>query len=303
MTKYRAKISKLTDNDFAFICQYVYDRAGIVLGTSKREMVYRRFTRIIRDRKLASFADYCQLLRSSPKEEERYFINAITTNLTSFFREKHHFDYLKSHEIPRLLKKCAEKKRLRVWSSASSTGEEPYSIAMTFFESMESLLTTWDVKILATDIDSNVIETSKLGVYDTKKMGDLSNDYKRKYFHKGIGANENKHKVDKKLQALITFKQLNLLHDWPMNGPFDVIFCRNVIIYFDKKTQNDLFERYYQMLKPGGLLMLGHSENLGDYQQYFENVGRTIFRKPEFTKSELDSISNENVFEKRVENV
>jgi len=284
MTNSRAESSQLSDKDFTFICQFVYERAGIVLADNKREMVYRRFTRIIRERKLKSFSDYCQLLRKEPKQEESYFINAITTNLTSFFREKHHFDYLKDHEIPKLLKKCAQNKRLRVWSSASSTGEEPYSIAMTFLEAMPSLLKSWDVKILATDIDSNVLEICKQGIYDSKKLGDLSINYKKKYFHKGLGANEDNYKVDQKLSDLITFKQLNLLHDWPMKGPFDVIFCRNVIIYFDKKTQQDLFERYYQMLKPGGLLMLGHSENLGDYQSYFENVGRTLFRKPEFTK-------------------
>jgi len=295
MANIRAITSQLTDQDFTFICEFVYDRAGIVLGDNKREMVYRRFTRIIRERKLASFSDYCQLLRADPKGEESYFINAITTNLTSFFREKHHFDYLQNHEIPKLLKQCAQSKRLRVWSSASSTGEEPYSIAITFLETMENLLKNWDVKILATDIDSNVLKSCKQGIYETKKMDDLLSDYKKKYFHKGLGVNENKYKVDKKLKDLITFKELNLLHDWPMKGPFDVIFCRNVIIYFDKKTQQDLFERYYQMLKPGGLLILGHSESLGDYQQYFENVGRTIFRKPAFIKSRLDDFAHNNI--------
>jgi chemotaxis protein methyltransferase CheR len=273
--------SSLSDNDFQFICDFVYQRSGIVLADHKREMVYRRFTRIVRERKLSSFSDYCALLKQQPEQEENYFINAITTNLTSFFREQHHFDYLKAHEIPKLLKENAHNKRIRVWSSASSTGEEPYSLAMTFLEAMTNDIARWDVKILATDIDSNVLTTCKNGVYDNKKLGDLSDNYKKKYFHKGLGEqNHNLYKVDKKLSQLLTFKQLNLLHEWPMKGPFDVIFCRNVIIYFDKPTQEDLFARYYQMLKPGGLLMLGHSENLGSYQQYFETVGRTMFRKP-----------------------
>lgn len=284
MNDNREENSKLTDNDFAFICQFVYDRAGIVLKNNKREMVYRRFTRIIRERKLANFTDYCDLLKGNPKQEENYFINAITTNLTSFFREQHHFDYLKDYEIPKLLKQCAKSKRIRVWSSASSTGEEPYSIAMTFMESMASVIKNWDVKILATDIDSNVLDICKQGIYESKRVEDLSLQYKKKYFHKGLGSNDNNFKVDQQLKNLLTFKKLNLLNDWPMRGSFDVIFCRNVIIYFDKKTQHVLFERFYHMLKPGGLLMLGHSENLGEYQQYFENVGRTIFRKPALTK-------------------
>jgi chemotaxis protein methyltransferase CheR len=281
MTYKRKENSSLTDGDFKFVCQFVYQRAGIVLAENKREMVYRRFTRIVRERKLDSFSDYCQLLRDQPKQEENYFINAVTTNLTSFFREQHHFDYLRDHEIPKLMEQNTADKRIRIWSSASSTGEEPYSLAMTFLEAMNTAIDQWDVKILATDIDCNVLETCKTGIYDSKKLGDLSDNFIKKYFHKGLGSdNQNKFKVDKKLTQLLTFKKLNLLHDWPMKGPFDVIFCRNVIIYFDKPTQHELFARYYQMLKPGGLLMLGHSENLGDFQPYFENVGRTIFRKP-----------------------
>jgi len=287
MSYVRNEKRSLTDKDFTFICQFVYDRAGIVLADNKREMVYRRFTRIVRERKLSAFSDYCQLLREQPEQEENYFINAVTTNLTSFFREKHHFDYLSTHEIPRLITENVTKKRLRIWSSASSTGEEPYSIAMTFYEAMKTIIKHWDVKILATDIDSNVLTTCKTGIYDSKKIVDLPSAYKQQYFHKGLGENIDKFKVDRKLTQLLTFKQLNLLHQWPMKGPFDIIFCRNVIIYFDKPTQQELFARYYQLLKPGGLLILGHSESLGDYQQYFENVGRTIYRKPVLCQTEF----------------
>ncbi|MGL1956366.1 MAG: protein-glutamate O-methyltransferase CheR [Colwellia sp.] len=274
---------KLTDEEFNYICQFVYNSAGIVLNENKREMVYRRFTRIVRERKLNSFGDYCALLKQNTEQEKNYFINAITTNLTSFFREKHHFDYLASDELPRLLadKKVQSngKKRLRIWSSASSTGEEPYSIAITLLENMKSVISQWDVKILATDIDSNVLASGKTGVYDYKRIADIDDNFKRAYFHRGCGINENSVRVSQKLKDLITFKQLNLLHEWPMKGPFDVIFCRNVIIYFDKPTQQELFARYYDLLAAGGLLILGHSENLGAYQQYFENVGRTIFKK------------------------
>jgi chemotaxis protein methyltransferase CheR len=280
MTNVRDKAFSLNSVEFNFVCTFVYDSTGIVLNEGKREMLYRRLTRITRERNLRDFSAYCDLLKSQPEKERDYFINAITTNLTSFFREQHHFDYMTQHEIPRIIKNAGANKRLRIWSSASSTGEEPYSIAMTVNEAMKAVMTQWDVKLLATDIDSDVLAKGKLGVYEEKRIEDIPNKLKEKYFRKGSHQNKLNVKVAKELQNLITFKQLNLLHEWPMKGPFDIIFCRNVIIYFDKKTQLELFERYYELLKPGGLLMLGHSENLGQYQQYFENVGRTIFRKP-----------------------
>jgi chemotaxis protein methyltransferase CheR len=287
MTNERNEANSLSTKDFEFICQFVHNAAGIVLGENKREMVYRRLARIIRERKLKDFSDYCHLLRTQPDQEEDYFINAITTNLTSFFRENHHFDYLLQHEIPRIIaeekKSVRQRKRLRIWSSASSTGEEPYSIAITLLRAMKCQLSGWDIKILATDVDSNVLAKGAAGVYDNSCIEELSEALKKQYFIQGMGNNNNNVKVSDSLKNLVTFKRLNLLHDWPMKGPLDVIFCRNVIIYFDKKTQQELFSRYYELLKPGGLLILGHSENLGQYQQYFTNEGRTIFRKPELT--------------------
>ena len=275
---------KLTDNDFTFICQFVHQHTGIVLNDSKREMLYRRLTRIVRERKLNSFSEYCQLLKEQGDTEKDYFINAITTNLTSFFRENHHFEFLAEAELPKLMKNKKAMpnglKRLRIWSSASSTGEEPYSIAITLLDVLKNELPKWDVKILATDIDSNVLAKGKAGIYDIKRIEDLPQQRKEKYFYQGCGNSKESVKVHDGLKKLITFKKLNLLHEWPMKGPFDVIFCRNVIIYFDKPTQQELFARYYDLLAPGGLLFLGHSENLGKHQQYFENAGRTTFRKP-----------------------
>ena len=161
----RDKAFQLSNENFNFLCQYVYDIAGIVLNASKREMVYRRLTRIIRERKISSFTEYCDLLKAEPEKEKDYFINAITTNLTSFFREQHHFDYMTEHELPKLIKNSlTNHKRLRIWSSASSTGEEPYSIAITLLEAMNGSLNQWDAKILATDIDSNVLAAGKNGV-------------------------------------------------------------------------------------------------------------------------------------------
>jgi chemotaxis protein methyltransferase CheR len=280
MDKIREHSFRLSDKEFKFICQFVYDTAGIVLNDTKREMVYRRLTRIIRERSLSSFHAYYQLLKLNPEQEKSYFINAITTNLTSFFREEHHFDFLLKTELPYLIKKNKNDKRIRIWSSASSTGEEPYSIAITLCEGLKNYLSSWDIKVLATDIDSDVLSKGKTGIYDKRRIEEIPERYKKIYFSKGTGLNDSKVKVLSNLQKLLTFKQLNLLHEWPMKGPFDIIFCRNVIIYFDKKTQQELFERYYEILAPGGLLILGHSENLGSYQKYFENVGRTVFRKP-----------------------
>jgi chemotaxis protein methyltransferase CheR len=285
MAEERHQDHSLSAKEFKFICDYVHSTTGILLNESKREMVYRRFSRIIRERQLDTFSDYCRLLQTKPEQEENYFINAITTNLTSFFREKHHFDYLKEHEIPRIIsqqsKSSGQKKAIRIWSSASSTGEEPYSISITLMEAMKAQLQQWDVKILATDIDSNVLAKGAAGVYDNSRIDDLPKEIREQYFVQGTGLNSKNVKVTKPIRDLITFKQLNLLHDWPMTGLFDVIFCRNVIIYFDKPTQQELFSRYYEYIKPGGLLILGHSENLGAYQKYFSNGGRTIFRKPD----------------------
>ena len=183
----RDKAFELSKEDFNFICQYVYDIAGIVLNASKKEMVYRRLTRIIRERKISSFTEYCDLLKAEPEKEKDFFINAITTNLTSFFREQHHFDYMVKHELPKLIKNSlTNHKRLRIWSSASSTGEEPYSIAITLLETMKGSLGQWDAKILATDIDSNVLAAGKSGVYDERRIEDIPKKFKEKYFHKGV---------------------------------------------------------------------------------------------------------------------
>jgi chemotaxis protein methyltransferase CheR len=194
---------KLSDDDFTFICKFVYDHTGIVLNDSKREMLYRRLTRIVRERKLNSFSDYCQMLKDHGDAEKDYFINSITTNLTSFFRENHHFEYLANEELPNLIKNKQPMsnglKRLRIWSSASSTGEEPYSIAITILENMQSVISTWDVKILATDIDSNVLATGKTGVYEYRRIENVNEGFKRKYFKRGLGANENSIRVNKEL--------------------------------------------------------------------------------------------------------
>ena len=280
MLDQREELSTLSDDDFNYICQFVYDNAGIVLNNTKREMVYRRLTRIIRERDLHSFSAYCQLLREQSEKERNYFINTITTNLTSFFREQHHFDYISQHELPRLFASTNSVGcKVRIWSCASSTGEEPYSIAISLLEVLKEQLALYDVKILATDIDSDVLAVAKSGIYNIQAVDDIPIRLRKLCFYRGKGANLNKIKVTDKLRSLITFKQLNLLHDWPIKQQFNIVFCRNVIIYFDADTQQKLLQRYYQILLPGGLLILGHSEKLGRCIKHYSHIGRTMYRK------------------------
>jgi chemotaxis protein methyltransferase CheR len=275
----RAPEHTLSEKDFGFICKLVYDSTGIVLDERKREMVYRRMMRRTRDLKLGSFKEYLRLLKDDEKVEFPSFINAITTNLTSFFREEHHFDYLREQFIPQHLSEYKHTNKLRIWSAACSTGEEPYSLAITLIKALPSLISSWDIKILATDLDTDVLATAKNGIYKAERIKDLSEADKKKWFVSGSGANVDKVKVASELQSLITFKQLNLLNDWPMHGPFDVILCRNVLIYFDRPTQAKLIQRYHQLLRPGGVLMLGHSESLPKDSSGFTAAGRTIFTK------------------------
>jgi len=271
----------LSDQDFKFICTLVYDTTGIVLDERKKEMVYRRLMRRTRALKIPSFSEYCVLLARDNSSELPDFINAITTNLTSFFREKHHFEYLQQSFLPQHQQDFSASRQLRIWSSACSTGEEAYSLAITLQNFMVDALTDWDVKILATDLDSDVLATASEGVYKAERIKDLPTQLCKQWFKRGVGSNSEFVKVHPKLKELITFKQLNLLHEWPVTGPFDIIMCRNVLIYFDKTTQKSLVERFNKLLRPGGLLILGHSESIGKNFADLELKGHTIFEKRE----------------------
>jgi chemotaxis protein methyltransferase CheR len=242
-------------------------------------MVYRRLMRRTRDLKITSFSEYCRLIGSEGNQELPNFINAITTNLTSFYRESHHFDYLKDQFIPQHLRDLSSGNRLRIWSSACSTGEEPYSLAITVRQAMKNYLQQWDVKILATDLDTEVLETARQGVYKEDRIKDIPVDIQKRWFNKGSNGQSGMVKVKQELQALITFKQLNLLNDWPMRGPFDVILCRNVLIYFDKQTQLELLGRFVELLRPGGVIMLGHSESIAKSFSNLQPKGKTIYVK------------------------
>jgi len=266
-----------TDRDFEAVRKRLYDHAGISLNDSKRDLVYSRLSRRLRALRIGSFGAYLRLLDSAQGESELvHFINALTTNLTAFFREPHHFDYLAEEALPEALRRHEHDRRVRFWSAGCSTGEEPYSMAMIVRENLPPRQ-CWDLKILATDLDSNVVAKAAGGQYTAERISGISRARAHKWFHRVQGA--DRVQVDPALRELITFKQLNLMHDWPMRGPFDLIFCRNVVIYFDKPTQRRLFERYADILVDGGYLFLGHSESMYRLTDRFELVGRTIYRK------------------------
>ncbi len=266
---------RMSQKNFDQIKAIAYDLTGIKLTDLKKNMIYSRLARRIRQRGLVSFDDYCALLERSGNDEITSFVNAITTNLTSFFRENHHFEFLVETVFPELLRKNANTQRIRLWSAGCSTGEEPYSIAICLKERMP--VTTWDIKLLATDLDTNVVAQGKRGVYSGDRIESLDEARCKKWFLKDPKSEEVR--VKPVLQELITFKPLNLLNVWPMKGPFDVIFCRNVVIYFDKNTQRTLFNRYADMLAPGGYLFIGHSENLHKVSNRFRSLGKTVYQK------------------------
>ena len=261
-----------SDRDFEKVRALIYARAGISLGPAKRDMVYSRLARRLRALGLRRFSEYLDMLESNAEDEEwEAFTNALTTNLTSFFRESHHFPILAEH----LVKNSA--RGSTVWCCASSTGEEPYSIAMTAIEAFGSF--NPPVSIVATDIDTQVLNRAESGVYPLERLEKMSPDRVRRFFLKGSGAREGYAKVRPELQKLITFKRLNLLEDgWLVRGPLDAIFCRNVMIYFDKQTQARILRRFAPLMRDDALLFAGHSESLFHVSDVFQLLGRTVYR-------------------------
>jgi chemotaxis protein methyltransferase CheR len=266
-----------TAADFAFLQATVHRRTGISLGPHKRNLVYGRLSRRLRALRLKSFAEYCELLRTPAGDGELgLMVNAITTNMTSFFRESHHFDHLGRALEARFAAPPAGARRLRLWSAGCSSGEEAYSIAMTLREAAKERLGGWDAKILATDIDTNMVATGDAGIYDAARAATIPAACRARYVEpRGKGSVA----IDAATRSLISFLPLNLLEEWPMRGPFDAIFCRNVVIYFDKPTQKRLFDRFADILTADGLLYVGHSETLFRTSERFVPVGRTVYRK------------------------
>jgi len=269
----------LSDREFARVKARVYAEAGISFSDAKRTLVVSRLSKIVRSHGLASFDDYLDYLeRAGTPDDAQNFVNALTTNLTRFYREDHHFEHL-CHYVGELMEHRPRvgpggKPRLRIWSAGCSTGQEPYTIALCLLDRFPDLR-RWDFRILATDIDTNVIAKAALGVYPDSELNGLAPERARLFEAGDIGTI----RIPAPARALISFKPLNLMTpNWPMSGPFDAIFCRNVAIYFDKSTQGALFARLGRMLAPGAHLYIGHSENLGAGGEGFRIVGKTIYQ-------------------------
>lgn len=265
----------LNDEQFRRIAQIIGDHAGIVLGDAKKHLVYGRLVRRLRILGLPGFDEYLELINSPSSQEFEQFVNALTTNLTSFFREPAHFDFLESTLIPGLVSRKSDR-IIRVWSAGCSTGEEPYSIAMSI---LDVLPRDWSVRILATDLDSDVVARAQAGIYPAERLAGVSDARIKRYFLKGKGEHLDKVKVRPEVAELITFKPLNLLHQWPFKKSFDIVFCRNVVIYFDKVTQATLFNRFADVLDTKAHLFVGHSETLYKVTDRFKLLGNTIYRK------------------------
>ncbi|WP_288378415.1 CheR family methyltransferase [uncultured Massilia sp.] len=263
-----------TRSDFERVRALIYQRAGISLAESKQEMVYSRLARRLRATGIQSFARYLDDLEAGRMGAEwEAFTNALTTNLTSFFREAHHFPLLADH-LAGLRRR--EGGPITIWCSAASTGEEPYSIAMTACEAFNTL--SPPVQVIATDIDTNVLATGANGVYPMERVDKVGADRLRRFFLKGKGANEGMARVRPELRKLVEFRQLNLLaDDWPVKGGFDAIFCRNVMIYFDKNTQRKILSRFVPLMKPHALLFAGHSENFLYVSDSLRLRGKTVY--------------------------
>ncbi|MCP3665393.1 MAG: protein-glutamate O-methyltransferase [Gammaproteobacteria bacterium] len=268
-----------TRNNFNFLRKISNARTGIVAGNDKYDMFYARLSRRVRALGLSSFDAYCKLLENEKNDEEMLeFVNAITTNLTSFFREKHHFEYLAKSALPEHILRHESNRRLRIWSAGCSSGEEPYSIAMTLKEVLANQH-EWDASILATDIDSNVLSTAARGAYPIDRLRGIPKEQLHRWFMRGKGTRKGMAKVKREAGNIIQFGRLNLMHEWRLPGPMDIIFCRNVIIYFDISTKVQLLEKFSRVLRPGGLLFVGHSESLVRQSNDFELIGNTIYRK------------------------
>lgn len=255
--------------DFQAVRKRLKKIAGINLADSKDSMVYSRLSRRIRHLKLSNFVDYLRYLDKTESEHQE-FVNALTTNLTSFFREQHHFDELASHVV-------AHKKPLIIWCAASSTGEEPYSLAITVVDALGKF--DVPVKIIASDIDSNVLATASEGIYKIEQLDNMETNMKKRYFHRGKGANSGFAKVVPELRKLIEFKRINLMdNNWDLPKNIDIVFCRNVMIYFDKSTQLNIIGKIVGRMNPMGLYFAGHSENFGNDNALLKPLGKTIYR-------------------------
>jgi chemotaxis protein methyltransferase CheR len=257
--------------DFERVRKLIYQHAGISLSPVKQDMVYSRLARRLRATGMQSFAQYLDALENKGGDEWERFVNSLTTNLTSFFREPHHFPIFAEH-----LRKLGTKRAVRVWCSAASTGEEPYSIAMTVAETFGSNVS--HISITASDLDTNVLATAQKGVYPIERVEKLSQERLQKFFLRGTGSQEGYVSVRPELRRMIDFQRINLLDStYSVRGPLDIIFCRNVMIYFDKPTQYKILSRFAPMMQPDGLMFAGHSESFLHASDLFRSLGKTVY--------------------------
>lgn len=272
-------VFKYTDGDFKQISRILNAEAGIYLSEAKAPFVYSRLTKRLRALGMDSFEEYCSLIASASGERERHqMIAALTTNVTRFFREEHHFADLKRSVIERFSTQARTGRRIRIWSAACSNGQEAYSIAMTIFSVLPDA-DAFNIRVLGTDIDDYMIQAAINGEYTDDAVAAVPEDMRRKWF---IPSGDGTWKVDERLSALVAFRKLNLIGPWPMKGKFDAIFCRNVAIYFEEKTQQEIWRRFVPMLNPGGVLYIGHSERVtGPAASMLTNDGVTTYRLSE----------------------
>ncbi len=271
---------EMTDADFGKISRLVYEVCGINLTEGKKELLKARLGKVIRQGAFRSFRDYYEHVREDSSGEELIrLLDAVSTNFTSFFREAQHFDYLRNEFLPEVRdRKKGQGKRLRFWSAGCSSGEEPYSLAITVLESLDSP-EAWDLKILSTDLSSKVLKMAAAGIYPQERIRSVPAPVVRRYFLRGENEWKGYVKVKSPLKKYISFERLNLMGRFSFAEPFDCIFCRNVMIYFDKPTQAALLGRFFQHLSPGGALLIGHSESLAGIQHSFRYVKPAIYRK------------------------
>ncbi|SIQ02993.1 chemotaxis protein methyltransferase CheR [Rhizobium sp. RU35A] len=269
----------LTRRDLAEIAAMIYSDAGIYLNDTKASLVYSRLSKHIRNLGLKGFREYCTLV-SSPEgaHVRREMLSHLTTNFTRFFRENHHFEHLRDEVLPGLIARAKSGGRVRIWSAACSDGQEPYSIALTVLALLPNAA-DYDFRILATDIDPKILALARAGVYDENALETVSPAMRKQYFREVDANGRRKFQVDDRVKKLITYNELNLMAQWPFKGNFDVIFCRNVVIYFDEPTQMKIWSRFAQLFPIGGHLYIGHSERVtGEAKNLFDNIGITTYR-------------------------
>jgi chemotaxis protein methyltransferase CheR len=269
----------LTRRDLNEIAAMIYADAGIALNDSKASLVYSRLSKHIRNLGLRGFREYCALV-ASPEgaPERREMLSHLTTNFTRFFRENHHFDHLRTEVLPGLIARAKAGGRVRIWSAACSDGQEPYSIALTVLSMLQNVA-DYDFRILATDIDPKILALARAGAYDETALETVNPAMRKQWFKEVDIGGRRKFQVDDRVKRLITFNELNLMAQWPFKGPFDVIFCRNVVIYFDEPTQVKIWSRFAGLLPEGGHLYIGHSERVsGDPKNLFDNTGITTYK-------------------------